>query len=425
MTEFNTTKQYAEHLDSKDSLARFSKEFNFPYDDNGDKLTYLSGHSLGLQPKRSVNAVTEALDSWHKLGVKGHHEGEWPWLPYHEFITDSLTKIVGAKHSEVVCMNSLTVNLHLLMVSFYKPTKNKFKILIEDHAFPSDDYAVQSQVKYHGFNPNEAIVRLKPRAGQYCLDTNEIKNFIRDNSTEIALILLPGVQYYTGQVLDIEAITKVAHENNIMIGFDLAHAAGNIELKLHDWSVDFACWCHYKYLNSGPGAVGGCFVHENHITNTDIPKFTGWWGHDKQSRFEMPQHYKPIPTVESWQLSNPPILSLASIRGSLSLFDEVGSMVELQVKSRQLSSYLINLISLELQDFVEILTPENQKGSQVSLRFINNSAAVLNQRLISSNIITDYRNPDVIRVAPVPLYNSFNDIWLFVDKLKEIITNDY
>ncbi len=424
MTEFSTSRRYAQGLDNNDKFANFSKEFNYPYNINGQKSTYLTGHSLGLQPKKSVDAVMESLDSWHRLAVKGHHEGSWPWLPYHEFITDSLAKIVGAKPSEVVSMNSLTVNLHLLMVSFYRPTKNKYKILIEDHAFPSDDYAVQSQVKYHGFDPSQAIVRLKPRAGQYCLDTADINNYINDNSDEIALILLPGVQYYTGQVLDIESITKVAHDNNIIIGFDLAHAAGNIDLKLHEWKVDFACWCHYKYLNSGPGAVGGCFVHENHVNDSTLPKFCGWWGHDKASRFKMPLQFKPIPTVESWQLSNPPILSLASIRGSLSLFNEAGGIGQLQVKASELSSYLINLVTLELKEKIQILTPEDQKGCQVSLKFIGENAELINQKLLAANIITDYRNPDVIRVAAVPLYNSFQDIWLFVDKLKEIIADE-
>lgn len=345
MINFDSTKTYAEGLDNEDKLSKYKNEFNFPISTGSNlPLVYLCGHSLGLQPKRSVAAVHEALTSWNQYGVKGHLEGDWPWLPYHEFITDYLAQLVGAKSDEVVCMNSLTANLHFMMVSFYRPTKAKYKILIEQSAFPSDDYAVQSQAHYHGFDPKDAIIRLAPRDGEYSLRTEDILKSIEKYSGELALILLPGVQYYTGQVLDIETITEIAHKNNIIAGFDLAHAAGNIELKLHDWNVDFACWCHYKYLNSGPGAVGGCFINQRHARNATLPRFAGWWGHDKQSRFSMPWKFQPMKTVEAWQLSNPPIMSLASIRGSLSLFIEAGGMSVLQKKSQSLSSYLINLL---------------------------------------------------------------------------------
>lgn len=432
LNTINTSLEYAHQLDAQDLYAKYQQEFNYPYNQKTkENFIYLCGHSLGLQPKRSVQAVQQALDSWHKYGVEGHLTGEYPWLPYHEFITDYMAELVGANNKEVVCMNSLTANLHFMMVSFYKPTKNKRKILIENHAFPSDNYAVQSQINYHGYDINKDIIKLKARAGEYILRTEDILNNIEQYKDELALILLPGVQYYTGQVLDIKIISQKAKQHNITIGFDLAHAVGNIPLELHNWNVDFAVWCHYKYLNSGPGAVGGCFIHEKHVTNNNIPRFAGWWGHDKQTRFDMPEVFNPIHTAEAWQLSNPPIMSLASIRGSLSLFKDAGGIANLNNKTKLLREYINNLLLTELEPYIEIITPINNIntnkinnniiGNQISIRFYDHKSQDINKILISKNIITDFRTPDVIRIAPVPLYNKFTDVWMFVNQLKKIL----
>jgi len=344
-------------------------------------------------------------------------------MPYHEFLTEETAKLVGAKNSEVVCMNTLTTNLHLMMVSFYQPTATRNKILIEDHAFPSDHYAVESQIRFHGFNPQESMLLAKPRAGEETLRTDDILNLIELHGNEIALVMLPGVQYYTGQVLDMKTITEKAHAKGCKIGFDLAHAVGNIPMQLHDWNLDFAVWCTYKYLNSGPGSVAGCFVHERHHCDKELPRFAGWWGHDKESRFKMENHFIPMKSAEAWQLSNPPILSLAAIRASLDTIKEAGGINALREKSLKLTRYLRKLLEQELTNEINILTPDDEQASGCQLSLTVNLAELdgktVFDRIEAAGVTCDFRHPNVIRVAPVPLYNSFEDVYRFVAILKD------
>ncbi|GGE90672.1 kynureninase [Kangiella profundi] len=414
---------YARQLDQQDPLNRMREQFHIPKQDNGDDEIYLCGNSLGLQPKRTQEYLNYELSQWQKLGVKGHFSGDFPWMPYHEFLTEESAKLVGAKNSEVVCMNSLTANLHFMMVSFYRPTKTRNKILIEDHAFPSDHYAVESQVRFHGFDPDQAMLLAKPREGEETLRTEDLLNLIELHGEEIALIMLPGVQYYTGQVLDMKAITEAGHAKGCMVGFDLAHAAGNIPMQLHDWEVDFAAWCSYKYLNSGPGSVAGCFVHEKHHTNLELPRFAGWWGHDKDSRFKMENHFIPMQSAEAWQLSNPPILSLAAIRASLDTIKDAGGIHALRDKSLKLTRYLRDLLEQELADEINILTPADLQASGCQLSLTVNlhglDGKTVFDRIEAAGVTCDFRHPNVIRVAPVPLYNSFEDAYRFVTILKD------
>lgn len=414
---------YARQLDQNDPLNRMREQFHIPKQDNGDDEIYLCGNSLGLQPKRTQEYLNYELSQWQKLGVKGHFSGDFPWMPYHEFLTEESAKLVGAKYTEVVCMNSLTANLHFMMVSFYRPTKTRNKILIEDHAFPSDHYAVESQVRFHGFDPDQAMLLAKPREDEETLRTEDLLNLIELHGEEIALIMLPGVQYYTGQVLDMKAITEAGHAKGCMVGFDLAHAAGNIPMQLHDWDVDFAAWCSYKYLNSGPGSVAGCFVHEKHHTNLEIPRFAGWWGHDKDSRFKMENHFIPMQSAEAWQLSNPPILSLAAIRASLDTIKDAGGIRALREKSLKLTRYLRDLLEQELADEINILTPADEKASGCQLSLTVNlhglDGKTVFDRIEAAGVTCDFRHPNVIRVAPVPLYNSFEDAYRFVTILKD------
>ena len=414
---------YARQLDQNDPLNRMREQFHIPKQDNDDDEIYLCGNSLGLQPKRTQEYLNYELRQWQKLGVKGHFSGDFPWMPYHEFLTEESAKLVGAKNSEVVCMNSLTANLHFMMVSFYRPTKTRNKILIEDHAFPSDHYAVESQVRFHGFDPDQAMLLAKPREGEETLRTEDLLNLIELHGEEIALIMLPGVQYYTGQVLDMKAITEAGHAKGCMVGFDLAHAAGNIPMQLHDWDVDFAAWCSYKYLNSGPGSVAGCFVHEKHHTNLELPRFAGWWGHDKDSRFKMENHFIPMQSAEAWQLSNPPILSLAAIRASLDTIKDAGGIRALREKSLKLTRYLRDLLEQELADEINILTPADEQASGCQLSLTVNlhglDGKTVFDRIEAAGVTCDFRHPNVIRVAPVPLYNSFEDAYRFVTILKD------
>ncbi|MGH2574506.1 MAG: kynureninase, partial [Ignavibacteria bacterium] len=343
--DFKDSKDFALELDSKDRIASYRSKFHIPKQKNGQDVIYFAGNSLGLQPKSVRQYVEQELKDWELYGVEGHLKAKNPWLPYHEFLTEQTAKIVGAKAEEVVNMNSLTVNLHLMMVSFYKPTPSRNKILIESKAFPSDEYAVRSQIKYHGYDPESSLIVIHPGEGETYIKTEDIENLIDKEGNSIALIWLPGVNYYTGQAFEIEKITKAGHSKGCVVGFDLAHTAGNLVLNLHEWDVDFAVWCSYKYLNGGPGAVGGCYVNQRHLNNLDLPKFHGWWGHDKKTRFLMDSKFIPIHTVESWQLSNPPILQLASLKASLDIFDEVG-MKALREKSEILTGYLEYLIDL-------------------------------------------------------------------------------
>ncbi len=414
---YKKTKEFAEILDSDDPLASYQSQFHFPYQSDGNKHIYLCGNSLGLQSKKTSDFVNQELEDWKTLGVEGHFHARNPWLPYHEFLSESYSKIIGAKATEVIAMNTLSVNLHLMLVSFYRPSKKRYKIIIEDDAFPSDIYAVESHISHHGLDPDKVLIKLKPRKGEASLRTVDITKYIKENSSEIALIMLGGVNYYTGQVFDMQKITKVAKENKIIVGFDLAHAVGNIKLALHEWGVDFAVWCSYKYLNSGPGSVGGVFIHEKHHEKS-IPRFAGWWGHDKDSRFKMPDKFVPINTAEGWQLSNPPILSLAAVRASLSIFDEIG-MENLINKSKKLTSYLVFLMENLSSNRISIITPE-ERGCQISIRVLNGNKQLFDE-ISKRGVIADWREPDVIRVAPVPLYNSYMDVFSFYKILEDIL----
>lgn len=416
---YNKTKEFALEQDEKDPLKGYREQFHIPLQENGKECLYFCGNSLGLQPKKTGEYVNQELEDWAKLGVEGHFHAQNPWMPYHEFLTDSFSRIVGAKKEEVVAMNTLTANLHLMMVSFYRPNKSRYKIVIEADAFPSDIYAVGSQIQFHGFDVASSLIKLKPRAGEVAIRTEDIEKLIEQEGDAIALIMLGGVNYYTGQVFDMAAITDMAHKKGIVVGFDLAHAAGNILLNLHEWGVDFAVWCTYKYLNSGPGSVAGCFVHEKHH-KSNLPRFAGWWGHNKENRFKMPTDYEPIHTAEGWQLSNPPILSLAAIRASLSIFDEV-DMEQLTAKSKQLSAYFSYLLNTIETDRIEIITPD-QRGCQLSIR-VKDSNKEMYDFITKRGVVSDWREPDVIRIAPVPLYNSFIDLYQFYKILEEAVSS--
>lgn len=417
--KYNKTKEFALEQDEKDPLKGYREQFHIPLQDNGEECLYFCGNSLGLQPKKTGEYVNQELEDWAKLGVEGHFHAQNPWMPYHEFLTDSFSRIAGAKKEEVVAMNTLTANLHLMMVSFYRPNKSRYKIVIEADAFPSDIYAVSSQIQFHGFDIASSLIKLKPRAGEVAVRTEDIETLMEQEGDAIALIMLGGVNYYTGQVFDMAAITDMGHKKGIVVGFDLAHAAGNILLNLHEWGVDFAVWCTYKYLNSGPGSVAGCFVHEKHH-KSNLPRFAGWWGHNKENRFKMPTDYEPIHTAEGWQLSNPPILSLAAIRASLSIFDEVG-MEQLTAKSKQLSAYFSYLLGTIETDRIEIITPD-QRGCQLSIR-VKDSNKELYDFITKRGVVADWREPDVIRIAPVPLYNSFIDLHQFYKILEEAVSS--
>jgi kynureninase len=419
---YQNTLAYAQQQDELDPLKHFRDEFHIPKQENGKNEVYFVGNSLGLQPKLTSEYLNDELSKWAKLGVKGHFESDHPWMPYHEFLTEQSAKIVGGQNNEVVCMNSLTANLHFMMVSFFKPTKERFKIVIEDHAFPSDHYAVESQLRHHGLDPKDAMILLKPRIGEELLNHDDLKAIIDEQGDSIALLMLPGVQYYTGQVLDMKNITQWGHDKGIMVGFDLAHAAGNVPMQLHDWDVDFACWCNYKYINSGPGSVAGCFVHERHVTNPELNRFAGWWGHDKTTRFKMANEFNPTPTAEGWQVSNPPILSLAAIRASLEIFRQAGGIEPLREKSLKLTGYMEYLLKAEMGDRIHVITPADpaQRGCQLSLsvRMDGKEGKDIFNALEAAGCTTDWREPNVIRCAPVPLYNSFMDVYDFVQTLK-------
>ena len=422
---FKSDESFAREMDENDSLKHFRERFHIPKHTDGTEVLYFTGNSLGLQPKTARAALETVFSDWEKLAVEGHFAAENPWMTYHEPISAQMAKIVGAKDSEVVVMNSLTVNLHLLMVSFYRPTGKRRKIVIEKGAFPSDQYAVKSQIEFHGFTPENSLIELAPRDGENCLQTEDIIQTLEENADEIALVMLGGINYYTGQFFDIEAITEAGHKIGAVVGWDLAHAAGNVELKLHDWNADFACWCSYKYLNSGPGGIGGVFVHERHAKSFDLPRFAGWWGHDQATRFLMDDEFVPMRGAEGWQLSNQPIFLLASLRASLDIFEEAG-MENLREKSVKLTSYLEFMLDEIRDERIEIITPsdETKRGCQLSIR-VKDSDKSLFKTIFSKGVIADWREPDVIRVAPVPLYNSFTDCWKFVEILKKCLKNPF
>lgn len=410
---FTSDRTFAGKLDADDPLASYRSRFHIPAQKNGDDTLYFCGNSLGLQPKTARQYIEEELQSWQTLGVEGHFSGKHPWMPYHELLTGQTARLVGAKPVEVVVMNSLTVNLHLMLVSFYRPTTRRHKIVIESHPFPSDRYAVESQIRYHGFDPKYSLIELQPRSGEETLRTEDIEDVLKADGDEIALVMLGGVNYYSGQAFDMERITQAGHEQGCIVGFDLAHAAGNIPLKLHEWNVDFAVWCSYKYLNAGPGSIAGCFVHERHSADPSLPRFSGWWGQNKHIRFQMGPVFDPIPGAEGWQLSNPPILLMASLRASMDIFDEAG-MDALTAKSLNLTGYLEFLLDQYPSNKFSVITPRDpeRRGCQLSIR-VHDRGKSLFEHLTAHGVICDWREPDVIRVAPVPLYNSFTDVYRF------------
>jgi kynureninase len=416
---FEASAVFAAKLDSEDSLRQLREQFLFPKAPNGSDCLYLAGNSLGLQPKKARTYIEEELEDWAKHGVEGHFIARHPWLPYHENLTEMTARLVGAKPIEVVVMNTLTVNLHLMMVSFYRPTKTRFKILIEKNSFPSDKYAVDSQARFHGLAPNEAVIEQAPRAGESTWRTEDILETIEKQGDSIALVMLGQVNYLTGQAFAMETITRAAHAKGCLVGYNLAHGAGNLLLKLHDWDVDFAVWCGYKYLNSGPGALAGCFVHERHAQSFDLPRFAGWWGHDKVSRFQMGPNFQPIAGAEGWQLSNPPIFQLAALRASMELFDQA-TMVALRAKSEKLTGYLEYLLKRIPDNFVTVTTPADPaaRGCQLSTRVKGHPKQML-EYLTANGAVCDFREPDIIRVAPTPMYNSFSDVYRFAEMVAE------
>ena len=390
---------------------QYRDQFHIPQVHGKDSI-YLCGNSLGLQPKKVKEYVNETLEDWARLGVEGHLHARHPWLPYHEFLTQSMARLVGANESEVVVMNSLTVNLHLLMASFYRPTKDRYKILIESDAFPSDRYAVASQAKWHGFDEDEAVILWRPPYGKNLLDQEELEDILRVEGEQIALILVGGVNYYTGQYLNIPEITRLGHQYGITVGFDLAHAAGNVDMQLHDWDVDFAAWCSYKYLNSGPGSLGGIFIHERHGEDLSIPRLSGWWGHNKKTRFKMRDDFDPLPGAEGWQLSNPPILPLAAMRASMELFDKAG-MEQLRNASKENVQLIYD--ALNGHSNIQIITPSNpdERGCQLSL-LVKENGRELFDYLTKLGVIADWREPEVIRIAVTPLYTTTKDVKQFI-----------
>lgn len=418
--QFEASEDFAIAMDERDSLKDYRDRFLIPKTSSGDCI-YLCGHSLGLQPKTAAAYVEQELKDWAALGVEGHFHAKNPWMRYHRLLTEQTAELVGAKPLEVVVMNSLTVNLHLMMVSFYRPTKERHKIVVERGAFPSDQYAVKSQISFHGFDPAASLIELTPRPGESCLHDEDIDALIEREGHEIALIMLGGVNYATGQAFDMARITRAGHARGCVVGFDLAHAAGNLLLKLHEWGPDFAVWCSYKYLNGGPGCIAGCFVHERYTHSWELPRFAGWWGHDEGSRFEMGPEFQPMPGADGWQLSNPSIVSLAILRASMNIFHEAG-IEQLRAKSVVLTGYLEFLLNQNASRKFSIATPreKERRGAQLSIRVPERGRALCEQ-LNREGIVGDWREPDTFRVAPVPLYNSFQDVFRFARRFMAIV----
>jgi len=424
--KFENNIDFAKKLDQEDPLKHFRDKFYIPMVHGKDSI-YFTGNSLGLQPKTTQEYVLDELEDWANYGVEGHFHARNPWVSYHELFPDLLSEIVGGLPEEIVVMNQLTVNLHILMTSFYRPTKERFKIICEAKAFPSDQYAFASQATIHGLDPEKTIIEVAPREGEHCIHTSDILAAIKEHGKEIALVLFSGVNYYNGQVFDMEAITKASHEAGAYCGFDLAHAAGNIKLKMHEWNADFACWCSYKYLNSGPGGVSGVFIHQRHISDKKIPRLAGWWGQDKATRFKMEKEFNPIPTAEGWQLSNAPVLSMAAHKASLDIFKDAG-MDNLIKKGKMLAGYLkfileeINNNTTEKINEVITPQPEMESGCQVSMLMLKDGKNIF-EALKKEGVIADWREPNVIRIAPVPLYNSFEDVFKFGEIISNVTIN--
>jgi kynureninase len=425
MTQYLNTKEFARKADETDALFHFRNRFFFPQVD-GREAVYFCGNSLGLQPRSVKEHLWQELEDWSNMGVEGHVHAKNPWMSYHEMFAGPLSKIMGTKPTEVVAMNQLTVNLHLLMVSFYQPTEKRNKIICEAKAFPSDVYALESQIKCHGFDPKECLMEVAPREGEYAIRHEDVLKAIEDAGDSLSLVMFGGVNYFTGQVFNMKEITAAAHKVGAYAGFDLAHAAGNLKLSLHDWDVDFAAWCSYKYMNSGPGGVSGVYIHEKHASNKNLNRFSGWWGHNKETRFKMGRDFDPITTAEGWQLSNAPVFSMAVHKAALEIFEEAG-MDALIAKSHQLTGYLEFIVD-ELNELLphdkklEIITPrdKSQRGCQLSIVAHGRGKDLFNA-LHAKGVIADWREPNVIRLAPVPLYNSFEDVYRFGQILKDLL----
>jgi len=420
--QFSVDEKFARQLDAEDPLRRFRDKFHLPIGQDGKPLIYLTGNSLGLMPKTASALVEQELQDWAHLAVDGHLGAKTPWYSYHEALREPLARVIGAQPNEVICMNSLTVNLHLMLATFYRPTKARYKILMEEPAFPSDTYAIKTQIVHHGFDPKDALILARPRKGEYTIRIEDIEAALEKHEDEIALALIGGVNFFTGQLFDIAQITAAAQKRGIVVGIDLAHAIGNVPLSLHDWNVDFAVWCSYKYLNSGPGAVAGAFVHERHATNTELPRLAGWFGNDPTTRFRMQlePEFIPVPSADGWQVSNPPILSMAPLRASLSIFDEAGGMEPLRAKSIKLTGYLHFLLESAGSSKLTVITPRepNERGCQLSF-LVHDQPKDLFAKLEASGVRCDFREPNVIRAAPTPLYNTFHEVWRFASILAE------
>jgi len=415
---FSAGEKFAQQLDAEDPLYSFRDRFHLPFGNNGEPLIYFAGNSLGLMPKSAKQIVEQELEDWAKLGVDAHLQAKTPWYSYHETLREPAARLVGAQPTEVICMNSLTVNLHLMMVTFYRPTKSRFKILMEDPAFPSDTYAIKTQIVHHGLEPKEALVLARPREGEFTVRTEEILDLIEKHADELAVVLIGGVNFFTGQLFEIPKITAAAQKHGIKVGVDLAHAIGNVPLSLHDWNVDFAVWCSYKYLNAGPGAVAGAFVHTRHATNTNLPRLAGWFGNDPNTRFRMhlEPEFIPVASADGWQISNPPILSMAPLRASLAIFEEAGGMEALREKSIKLTGYLQFLLEDGgSRKLFNVITPReaNERGCQLSIQAQEHPKELFG-KLEAAGMKCDFREPNVIRAAPTPLYNTFHEVWRFV-----------
>jgi kynureninase len=419
---FSTNEDFALELDASDPLRPFREKFFLPLGEDGKPVIYFSGNSLGLMPKSARQIVEEELDNWAKFGVEAHHAAGTPWYSYHEAVREPAARLVGAKPLEVICMNSLTVNLHLMMATFYRPTKRRFKILMEDPAFPSDTYAIKTQIVHHGLDPKDALIFARSPRDESTLRTEDIVGLVEKHAEQLALVMFGGVNFFTGQLFDIKKITAAAQEHGIIAGFDLAHAIGNVPLSLHEWNVDFAVWCSYKYLNAGPGAVAGAFVHERHATNTKLPRLAGWFGNDPNTRFRLhlEPEFVPVASADGWQISNPPIFSMAPLRASLAIFNEAGGMEPLRAKSIKLTGYLEFLIAQIGSKKFSLITPADPdaRGVQLSIQ-AHEHPKQLHEKLIAAGVKCDFREPNVIRVAPTPLYNTFHEVWRFAQILAD------
>ena len=419
---FSVDEKFVCDIDAQDPLRDLRDCFHLPLGKDGKPLIYFAGNSLGLMPKSARQILDEELDNWAKFGVDAHHAAGTPWYSYHEALRNPTARLAGAQPIEVICMNSLTVNLHLMMATFYRPTKSRFKVLMEDPAFPSDTYAIKTQIAHHGLDPKDALILARPRNGEFTIRTEDIIDLIEKHADHLALVMFAGVNFFTGQLFDIAEITAAAHKRGIIVGFDLAHAIGNVPLLLHDWNVDFAVWCSYKYLNAGPGAIAGAFVHERHATNTKLPRLAGWFGNDPNTRFRLhlEPEFIPVPSADGWQISNPPIFSMAPLRASLSIFDEVGGMERLRAKSIKLTGYLEFLLMEIGSKKFSVITPgdPNARGCQLSI-VAHQHPKELHNELVAAGVKGDFREPNVIRVAPTPLYSTFHEVWRFAQILSE------